>query len=233
MYHPFSIRETFKSSWNILKENFSVIIVYSVVSFIVIMLLAFLIWYFSDYAWIAGGGVFLLLIIISYNFLGFIKLILRLMDKEYYEFDFSDIIPKVRMVASYLLLLIIVSTLTVLITNAVQALNAGITQDVLGIVTGYFFQFFFVFYFPLCTCFIVDDQSGPFESVAQSFNLIRGNFIKYLGLFIIIEILIFLLSLTIIGTVLVIPFVNILLTVTYRKLVYSHMDVDDDVAETN
>ncbi|NNU33951.1 hypothetical protein HK413_06925 [Mucilaginibacter sp. S1162] len=29
------------------------------------------------------------------------------------------------------------------------------------------------------------------------------------------------------------PFVNILLAVTYRKLVYSHQDVDDDIAETN
>jgi len=29
------------------------------------------------------------------------------------------------------------------------------------------------------------------------------------------------------------PFVNIILAVTYRKLVYSHQDVDDDIAETN
>jgi len=30
----------------------------------------------------------------------------------------------------------------------------------------------------------------------------------------------------------VVPFVNILLVVAYRKLVYSHQDVDDDVSET-
>jgi hypothetical protein len=30
----------------------------------------------------------------------------------------------------------------------------------------------------------------------------------------------------------VIPFVNILLVVAYRKLVYSHKDVDDDITET-
>jgi uncharacterized membrane protein len=109
----------------------------------------------------------------------------------------------------------------------------GIAQSVLGIAAGYFFQFFFIFFFPLCTCFIVDDESGPFESVAQSFRLIQGNLIKYFVLFVIIELLIFVGSFTIVGIIFVIPFVNILLTVTYRKLVYSHQDIDDDIAETN
>jgi uncharacterized membrane protein len=52
-------------------------------------------------------------------------------------------------------------------------------------------------------------------------------------LFVIIELLIFVGSFTIVGIIFVIPFVNILLTVTYRKLVYSHQDIDDDIAETN
>jgi hypothetical protein len=30
----------------------------------------------------------------------------------------------------------------------------------------------------------------------------------------------------------VVPFVNILLVVAYRKLMYSRLDVDDDVTET-
>ena len=40
-------------------------------------------------------------------------------------------------------------------------------------------------------------------------------------------------AITVIGLILVIPFVNIILLVAYRKLVYSHLDVDDDIAETN
>ena len=40
-------------------------------------------------------------------------------------------------------------------------------------------------------------------------------------------------ALTVVGLILVIPFVNIILIVAYRKLVYSHQDVDDDIAETN
>jgi len=102
----------------------------------------------------------------------------------------------------------------------------------LGIFVGVFFEFFFLFYFPICTCFIVDDESGPFESVAQSFQLIKGNFLKYFLLFLLIETLVFIGSITVIGIIFVIPFVNILLVVAYRKLVYSHLDVDDDITET-
>jgi uncharacterized membrane protein len=135
---------------------------------------------------------------------------------------------------SYLLLLILVSTLSVLLNNAIKEINEGLTQNVLGIIVGGFFQFFFLFYFPICACFIVDDASGPFESVIQSFQLIQGNFLKYFLLFVIIEILVFLGSVTLgIGMLFVIPFVNIILVVAYRKLVYSHQDVDDDPTETN
>ncbi|MFD0793699.1 hypothetical protein ACFQZX_08725 [Mucilaginibacter litoreus] len=234
MYHPFSVADTLKSAWDVLKKNFITIIVYSVISLFVVLIFAFLVYFFLSETAIALAGALLLLIIISYNFLAFIKLIFQLMDNQYHEISLKDIIPTFRMVGSYVLLLLLMSALTVFISNGIQDnLGEGITQSVLGIVAGYFFQFFFLFYFPLCTCYIVDDQSGPFESVAQSFHLIKGNIIKYLILFVVIEALIFIGSLTVVGIVLVIPFVNIILAVTYRKLVYSHQDVDDDIAETN
>jgi uncharacterized membrane protein len=78
----------------------------------------------------------------------------------------------------------------------------------------------------------VDDESRAFESVVQSFKLIKGNFLKYFLLFLVIEALVFVGSLTVIGIIFVVPFVNILLVVAYRKLVYSHLDVDDDITET-
>jgi uncharacterized membrane protein len=154
------------------------------------------------------------------------------MDKEYYDFDFGDIIPTIKMLLSYLILLVIVSSLAVFMTNLIKRLDEGLVQNLLGIFVGIFFQFFFLFYFPICTCFIVDDESGPFESVSQSFELIKGNFLKYFLLFIIIEAMVFVGSVTVIGMLFVIPFVNIILVVAYRKLVYSHLDVDDDLTET-
>lgn len=232
MYHRFSVADTIKTAWYLLKKNFVVISVFALIGFIIIALLGILI-HFVTGNLATSIGVIILLIVVSFIFLGFIKLIFQLIDREYYDFDFSDVVPKIKMLYSYLLLLIIVSTLSVLLTNAIEKLNEGWTQNVLGIIVWAFFQFFFLFYFPICACFIVDDSSGPIESVVQSFKLIRGNFIKYFLLFLIIEAMVFIGSAIIIGILFVIPLVNIILVVAYRKLIYSHQDTDEVPVETN
>jgi uncharacterized membrane protein len=232
MYHPFSIAETFKVSWHILKKNISTIAVYSLLAFVIVIVGGFLINDILADLILASIGVVILLVGVSFIFLGFIKLVFQLIDKEYYDFEFRDIVPKMKMLLSYIILLVIVSTLAVFMTNAIKKLDEGLTQNILGIFVGVFFQFFFLFYFPICTCFIVDDESGPFESVAQSYRLIKGNFIKYFLLFILIELMVLLGTLTVIGMVFVIPFVNIILVVAYRKLIYSHLDVEDNIIET-
>ncbi|WP_432326756.1 hypothetical protein ACRQ5D_23225 [Mucilaginibacter sp. P25] len=40
-------------------------------------------------------------------------------------------------------------------------------------------------------------------------------------------------AITVVGLIIAIPFANIILMAAYRKLVYSHLDVDDDLSETN
>jgi hypothetical protein len=231
MYHPFSVTETIKVAWHVLKKNFATIAVYSVLAFVIAIVAGFVINYILADIILTSIGVFILLIGISFIFLGFIKLVFQLLDKEYYDFEFRDIVPKIKMLFSYLVLLVIVSTLAVFLTNAIKKLDEGWTQSILGIFDYVFFQFFFLFYFPICTCFIVDDESGPFESFSQSFKLIKGNFIKYFLLFILIEVMVLIGSVTVIGMIFVVPFVNIILVVAYRKLIYSHLDVDDDLTE--
>lgn len=232
MYHPFSVTETLRISWNVLKKNFSTIAVYSLLAFLTVVVFGFVIYNLLTDSLLTSIGVVVLLVGISFIFLAFIKLVFQLMDKEYYDFEFGDIIPTIKMLLSYLILLVIVSSLAVFMTNLIKRMDEGMVQNLLGIFVGIFFQFFFLFYFPICTCFIVDDESGPFESVSQSFELIKGNFLKYFLLFIIIEAMVFVGSVTVIGMLFVIPFVNIILVVAYRKLVYSHLDVDDDLTET-
>jgi uncharacterized membrane protein len=232
MYHPFSVTETLRISWSVLKKNFSTIAVYSLLAFLTVVVFGFVIYNLLTDSILTSIGVVVLLVGISFIFLAFIKLVFQLMDKEYYDFEFGDIIPTIKMLLSYLILLVIVSSLAVFMTNMIKRLEEGMVQNLLGIFVGVFFQFFFLFYFPICTCFIVDDESGPFESVSQSFELIKGNFLKYFLLFIIIEAMVFLGSVTVIGMLFVIPFVNIILVVAYRKLIYSHLDVDDDLTET-
>jgi uncharacterized membrane protein len=232
MYHPFSVTETLRISWSVLKKNFSTIAVFSLLAFLIVVVFGFVIYNLLNDSFLTSIGTVLLLVGVSFLFLAFIKLVFQLMDKEYYDFDFTDIIPTLKMLLSYLILLVIVSSLAVFMTNLIKRLDEGMVQNLLGIFVGIFFQFFFLFYFPVCTCFIVDDESGPFESVSQSFQLIKGNFLKYLLLFAIIELMVFLGTITVIGLIVVVPFVNIILVVAYRKLVYSHLDVDDDLTET-
>jgi uncharacterized membrane protein len=231
MYHEFSVIETLKVSWKLLKRNFAVIAVFSLVAFVTVFVLGFTTYNIFTDDVLASIAIIVLLIAVSFVFLGFIKLIFRLIDKDLYEFDLRDILPTLKMLASYLLLLIIVSALSVFLSHLIQNVDNELTQRILGVLIGIFFQFFFIFYFPICTCFIVDDASGPFESVGQSFELIKGNFFRYFILFVLIEIMLFIASLTLIGIIFVVPFVNIILVVAYRKLVYSHLDVDDDVSE--
>jgi len=233
MYHPFSVAETIKTAWNVLKKNFATISVYSVIAFVIVFISGFIVFYFDDNAIVSTVGFIVLLIEITFIFLAFIKLGFRLMDRQYYDFDFSEIIPKFKMLVSYLTLLVLVSTLAVFATHLIESIREDNVKNFLNFILGLTVQFFFLFYFPICTCFIVDDASGPLESLMQSFHLIRGNFLKYFLIFLLIEGLMLVGALTIVGLILVIPFVNIILLVAYRKLVYSHQDVDDDIAETN
>lgn len=233
MYHPFSVADTFKTAWYLVRRSFSMIFIFSLCSFIILIVLSTCIYLFfshNDISLSISAVVFL--ITLSFVILGFIKLIFQLIDKEYYDFDFGDITPTFKMIASYLILFTLVFTISFAISHAIETLNEGWTKYISGIVTGGFIQFFLIFYFPICACFIVDDASGPLESVVQSFNLIRGNFLKYFLLFIIIEIMTFLGLITVIGMLFAVPFGYIILVVAYRKLIYSKQDVDDDLAET-
>ena len=232
MYHPFSVTETISNAWTVVKKNFAVIAVYTLIAFVIAIVFGFLVDFILIDAVLAYVAAIVSTVGLSLMFLGFIKLVFQLIDKEYYDFEFVDIVPKIKMLLSYVILLVIVSTLAVFVTNAIKRLDDSMIKYLLGIFSGLIVEIFFLFYFPLCACFIVDDDSGPFESVAQSFQLIKGNFWKYLILFLFIEVLVLIGSFTVIGLIFVVPFVNILLVVAYRKLVFSHRDVDDDVSET-
>ena len=233
MYHPFSVADTIKTAWYLVKKNFSIISIYSLIGFIIVIALISLIYLFFWHDIVSISiCVLVFLLTLSFILLGFIKLVFQLIDKEYYDFDFSDIIPKIKMVYSYLLLFTFVFTIFFAFSHAIKSLDEGWAKYILGIAVAGFFQFFLIFYFPICACFIVDDSSGPFESVLQSFRLIRGNFLKYLLLFAGIEAMVFIGIFTVLGMVFAVPFSYVILVVAYRKLVYSHQDVDDDLAET-
>jgi hypothetical protein len=178
-------------------------------------------------------------IIQAYTTLGLYKLIFTVIDSEYYEFEFKQVLPSFRMLYSYLgavfLLAFIVTNCSVAIERLDNYPDTQLVTETVVVVIALYFALRIMFF----NTFIVDDGSGPIESLVQSFKLTKGYILKILAILGIIVIFIALpgviagyfpiASLVIIVTY---PFVNIILVVTYRKLVYSHQDVDDDVSET-
>jgi hypothetical protein len=183
---------------------------------------------------------FLLIWVQAYTTLGLYKLIFTLIDSEYYDFEFSQVIPKVKMIWSYLVVVFIIAfiitNLTILIEYLDNKPDLQFVVKILAGVGGLYLALRSMFF----NTFIVDDASGPIESIKQSFELTRGYLLKVVLILGIIILFIALpaklaqyypiVSIAIIFTY---PFVNIILAVTYRKLVYSHQDIDDDIAETN
>ncbi len=151
-----------------------------------------------------------------------------------------QVIPKAKMVWSYLAVVFIFAFVVTNLGIAVDYLdnnpNLQFAIELLAGLGGLYLALRVMFF----NTFIVDDNSGPIESIKQSFELTRGYLLKVISILLIIILLIALpakisqyyplISITILFTY---PFVNIILAVTYRKLIYSHQDIDDNVSETD
>lgn len=244
MYHPFSVAETTKTAWSIFKKNFVTIIVYSFISFFLLSVLGIAIEYLisPEAFWGKMAVSFIMIFIQAYTTLGLYKLIFTVIDSEYYEFELSQVLPAFKSIVSYLGVIFLIAFLITTFHFLMVSLDSypniqNVLEDIAALAALYIalrIMFFITF--------VVDDQSGAFESIRQSFQLTKGYFFKVLIMLGIILLFIALpavvsqydgfgfVSVAIIFTY---PFVNIILAVTYRKLIYSHLDVDDDIAETN
>jgi hypothetical protein len=261
MYHEFSIAETIKTSWHVLKKNFVPLVVYSVISLFINELVDF----FNAFIFIGDDKVSLILttlfqmIVQAYLALSFYKLILTLIDKEYYEFAFRDIVPSFRMTMNFIVIAfaygILIAILLFIDLVIERAVGSYATILLVSKIAELALILFLLLRSIFCVCFIVDDDSSPYESLKQSFEITKDNFFKTLAmLFIIIAFMILVLVPIFIifllfgfnedsspyaqklmfycWFILAFPAVQVMIMVTYRKLVYSHQDVDDDVSET-
>lgn len=257
MYHPFSITQSIVTSWNVLKKNFITLVVYSIVSLFIYELMDF----FNAFIFVDDNKlsqfivIFIQMIVQAYLALSFYKLILTLMDREFYEFEFKDILPSLKMTFNFVIIALLYTALIAILLffYIVAERNFENTLPVQII------ELAFILYLLLrsifCVCFIVDDDSKPIESLRQSFEITKDNFFKTLSIFVIIILLMAVMLIPVIVLInvfgldtkgggyifklafyvwflLTFPFVQVLIMVTYRKLVYSHLDVDDDISET-
>jgi magnesium-transporting ATPase (P-type) len=258
MYHPFSVIDTLKTSWSVLRKNFITLVIYSVISLFVsgfLNILTMLV--LVDDSYLSQTIIiFIQLIIQSYLALSFYKLTLTLMDKEYYEFEFKEVLPSLKMTFNFIAIgigygvlvciIIFINFLLIKHKNILEALQVIETLLLLYLLIRSIF----------CVCFIVDEDSGPFESLKQSFDITKNNFFNTLLAVLIILAVMILTLIPIISIlslfnpdrhnheflfklsfylwfVIAFPSVQVIVMVTYRRLIYSHQDVDDDLTETH
>lgn len=257
MVHPFSIVETLKVSWAVLKKNFVTLFIYCIITLVVYGFLKFLpiVLLISDSQVSRVILFFVQLVIQSYLTLSFYKLILTLMDKEYYEFEFKQIWPSLKMAFGFIAIVITYGLLLVIIFLINKSLQSHEGMLLILQVVEMIFILFLLIRSIFCICFIADEDSNPYESLKQSFYITRGNFFNtlFIGIIIIaimIATLIPIISIvSVFGAnrdniellfqisfclwfVIAFPMVQVIIMVTYRKLIYSHLDVDDDLMET-
>ena len=177
------------------------------------------------------------------------------MDKEYYEFDFKEIIPSVKMAFNFIVIIVGYTLLIIILFIVNKFLGAYDSILFIFQILEMILLLFLLVRSIFCVCFIVDDDSKPFESLKQSFKITEGNFFNTLFIGIIIVGIMVLTLIPIISIlslfrpnednieflfkisfylwfVIAFPIVQIIIMVTYRKLIYSHLDVDDDITET-
>ena len=176
MYHPFTIADTLKAAWIIFKRNFITIIVYSVVAFFVLLILGMIlaVLFTADNFFVELIVWAITLFVQSYTTLGLYKLIFTLIDSEFYEFKITQILPKFTMTISFAVVQLLFATLLVSYKFILDhILPEGVIMDI-AILLGSFGVLYIVLRGMYSPSFIVDDASGPIESIRQSFQLTKG-----------------------------------------------------------
>jgi uncharacterized membrane protein len=256
MYHPFTIADTLKASWEVLRKNFITLIIYSVISLFVYGFINFITLFLTVEDSLLNLLIlfFLQMITQSYLALSFYKLILTLMDREFYEFSLKDILPSIKMTFNFVVIAFAYTVLVVILFFVNRPLENYEGLLFLAQMSEMILVLFLLVRSIFCVCFIVDDDSQPFESLKQSFGITKDNFFKTLFIGIIIVGIMILTLIPIVSIlslfkpnkdsldflfkisfylwlVIAFPIVQVIIMVTYRKLVYSHLDVDDDITE--
>ncbi|ADY51190.1 hypothetical protein Pedsa_0613 [Pseudopedobacter saltans DSM 12145] len=249
MDRGFSVIEVLETAWDITKKNFIVIVGYSLMAFISLFVVQFVSTFLiaSSNVFINFITLFLVLIVNSIATLGFYKLAFHLIDYEDQEVTFKSVLPSWQNISSFisltLLLGFIVASLNLIYVKldglstfhefvetlkespAIMEILATIALILILLITMRFM------FFP---CFIVDDNSTSFESLRQSRQLTENNLMKIITVLLVVVGFIVLGFLALgVGIIVTYPFTNIILVVTYRKLVNTYGVIEEEVKETS
>lgn len=244
MRTSFSVIEVLETSWEITKKNFLVIMGYSLIAFILLAIIQFTSMFLmgSQNGMLSFLGLFLTLIINSMATLGFYKLTFHLIDKEEEEIEIKSVIPSWKNISSFITLtlllgffvatfnLIYQKSLTVdSFNDFVETVKASpLALEILAVIA-FILLMLIAMRFMFFPCFIIDDDSTSFESLRQSRQLTQDNLLKIITVLLMVIGFVILGFLALgIGIIVTYPFTNVILVVTYRKLVNSY-DQDQEL----
>ena len=238
MDNSFSVIDILETSWEITRKNILVILGYSLAAFALLALVQFLLFFIMTIQneFVNMVGLFVILIANSIATLGFYKLIFNLIDHEEEKITWNTFIPTWRNISSFmsltLLLGLIVATLSLFYTklnsitffyDIIHIILLNSTYKGLAAVVAFSLLMMLAMRFMFFPCFIVDDDSSSFESLRQSKTLTQDNLLKIIAVFAIVIGFIALGFLALgVGIIVTYPFTNVILVVTYRKLVNNY-----------
>jgi uncharacterized membrane protein len=244
MDKSFSVIDILETSWEITKKNFVVIIGYSLVAFVVLAIVQFASIFLmgSQNGLLSFIGLFSVLVLNSMATLGFYKLTFHLIDKEDEEMEVKSVIPSWKNISSFITLTLLLGLIVASFNLIYEQLltidqfkqfvemvkSSAFALEVLAIL-GMLLIILVTMRFMFFPCFIVDDDSGSFESLRQSRQLTQNNLLKIITVLLVVLGFIILGFLALgIGIIITYPFTNVILVVTYRQLVNSYSDEQEE-----
>ena len=238
MDNSFSVIDILETSWEITRKNILVILGYSLAAFALLASVQFLLFFIMTIQneFVNMVGLFVILIANSIATLGFYKLTFNLIDHEEEKISWNTFIPTWRNISSFmsltLLLGLIVASLSLFYTKLnsitsfyqiMQIILSNPTYKGFAAVIAFSLLMIIAMRFMFFPCFIVDDDSSSFESLRQSKTLTQDNLLKIIAVFAIVIGFIALGFLALgVGIIVTYPFTNVILVVTYRKLVNNY-----------
>lgn len=244
MSNNFSVIEVLETAWDITKKNFIVIIGYSLAAFLSLFVVQLTATFLIGSANMLVNFIILfsVLIINSMATLGFYKLAFHLIDHEEEEVRMSSVIPSWQNIVSFisltLLLGFIVATFNLIyqklttvdsFNDFVETVQNSLAATEILAAIALMLLFMVTMRFMFFPCFIVDDNSTAFESLRQSRQLTENNLLKIITVLLVVVGFITLGFLIFgVGVIITYPFANIILVVTYRKLVNTYGELSEE-----
>ena len=241
MNTQFLLSEIFSDAWALAKKNIWIIMGFTAIQFLVI---------FTTFLLTGLGGGALIQNVIFWLIDAFFtvaiyQVFFKLIDEEG-DPEFPDFVPSVikalnflavKLIMSLLIVLIIASVAAVYFFNMPQIDTTDImTWKHLPLLLGILIPIVAYVSVRMCfaVCFIVDQDSGAIEAIRQSWILSKGHFWFLLLLFLVIVGINMLGAMALfVGLLFTVPLSSLMMIVTYRQMVNSYADGEEEILLEN